>query len=250
MNVLDGIVNDLKHDSNTLSIVLIGSGSRGELDRYSDLDLMAIVEATRPPDQMFYRDDRLVFVNFLDRANREAMFTDPWYALKNMAAVRTARILFDPKGWYADYQHRANVFSWSDVAVSADAALSWVFTENVEMVHKILGGLSKNDDEKTLYATVELVHALTNVSALANGVLSNSENRFWRAVSESEHDSEWKALYWIALGFKSESVQARAEAVLRLYQRTALLYRNKLLLQHQSMVERVCALIASRGQKV
>ena len=148
MNVLDGIVNDLKHDSNTLSIVLIGSGSRGELDRYSDLDFMVIVEAARPPDQIFYRDDRLVFINFLDRANREAMFTDPWYALKNMAAVRNAQILFDPKAWYADYQHRANAFSWSDVAVSADAALSWVFTENVEMVHKILGGLSKNDDEK------------------------------------------------------------------------------------------------------
>ncbi len=244
MELLESIIADIKHDPNTLSVVLIGSGSRGELDSYSDLDIHVIVRGNdRPPDQMFYRDNRLVNINFLDRANREAMFTDPWYTLKNLAAVREARILFDPDGWYTDLQQRARAFTWQQVAKDADVAVSHVLAENAEMVHKILSGLSKNDNEKTLYATVELVQSLSNVSALAHGVLCNSENRFWRAVRDAESDEAWKSFYWTALGLEGESVRTRAEAALRLYQRSVVLYQSKLLTQHLPILEQVCALI-------
>ena len=35
MDVLNAVVTDLKQDPNALSIVLIGSGSRNELDNYT-----------------------------------------------------------------------------------------------------------------------------------------------------------------------------------------------------------------------
>lgn len=246
MNLLENITVDLKRDPNTLSVVLIGSGSRGELDTYSDLDIHVIVRGERPPDQIFYQDNRLVNINFLDRANREAMFTDPWNTLKNLAAAKEAQILYDPDGWYTDLQQRAKAFTWQSVQHEADVAVSWVLAENAEMIHKILSGLSKRDLEKTLYATVELVQSLTDVSALANGVLCNSENHFWRAVHDAETDPEWKNSYWTSLGFGSESVVTRAEATLQLYQRSRVLYRAKLLPQHISILNHVCSLIVAR----
>ena len=249
VNFIKDVIAEHQDDPNTLSIVLIGSGSREELDAFSDLDIHIVVRGERPADRMFYRN-RLVNINFLDRENREAMFTDPWKAMWNVAAAREAQILFDPDGWYTNLQQRAKAFTWSLVAKDADIAVSWVLTENAEIAQKILSGLSRNDFEKTLSATVYLLQNLTNVSALANGVLCNSENRFWSMVRDSEADSEWKTLYWTALGLNSESVTLRAKSALRLYSRSAALYREKLLPQHAPIVERVCNLVSDNVSKV
>jgi hypothetical protein len=243
--ILQNITNEFKNDSNILSIVLIGSGSRGEIDQFSDVDIHIVVRNERPPDRIFYHNDRLVNINFLDRQNREAMFTDPWYTLKNMAAVRAARILFDPDTWYKDFQRRAKQFSWEQVAKEADIALSWVLAENAEMVQKILSGRRSQNSEKTLYATVSLVQSLTDVTALANGVLCNSENRFWSAVRDSETDSEWKIFYWKALGFNGETIDTRSEATLNLYRKSCTLYQHKILPQRHAIIEHINHLINS-----
>ncbi len=249
MNLIKDIIAEHQDDPNTLSIVLIGSGSRGELDVFSDLDIHIVVRGKRPADRMFYLD-RLVNINFLDKENRESMLTDPWKAIWNVAAAREAQILFDPDGWYTNLQQRAKAFTWPLVAKDADIAVSWVLAENAEIAQKILSGLSRNDFEKTLSATVYLLQNLTNVSALVNGVLCNSENRFWSMVRDSEADSEWKTLYWTALGFSGESVTLRAKSALYLYSRSAALYREKLLPQHMPIVEHVCNLVSDNVSKV
>ena len=248
VNLLEGVIAEYQHDPNTLSIVLIGSGSRGELDVFSDLDIHIVVRGERPADRMFYRENRLVIINFVDKENRESMLTDPWKAIWNIAAAREAQIFFDPDGWYADLRRRAETFTWKLVSKDADIAVSWVLAENAEIAQKILSGLSRNDLEKTLNATVYLLQNLTSVAALANGVLCNSENRFWRMVRDNEPDSEWKTLYWTALGLASESVTLRAESVLRLYSRSAVLYRQKLLPEHLPIIEHVCNLISDNIQ--
>ena len=127
MNFIKDVIAEHQDDPNTLSIALIGSGSRGELDVFSDLDIHIVVRDERPADRMFYRD-RLVNINFLDKENREAMFTDPWKAMWNVAAAREAQILFDPDGWYTNLQQRAKTFTWQLVAKDADIAVSWVLT--------------------------------------------------------------------------------------------------------------------------
>jgi hypothetical protein len=247
MELLEHLVSDLKQTPNVLSVVLIGSGSRNELDEFSDLDIHVVMRGSeRPPDQIFYRDNRLVNINFLDKANREAMFTDPWYTLKNLAAAREAKIFYDPDGWYKDLQQRAKNFTWLQVAKDADIAVSYVLAENAEEIHKILSGLSRGDLEKTLYALTGFMLAISSVAALANGVLCNSENKFWRAVRDAEPDAQWKILYWTTLGFSGESVMTRAEAALGLYQRSCTLYRAKLLPQHVPILEHVCFLIEAR----
>lgn len=243
MALVESIVDDLKHNPNTLSIVLIGSGSRGELDVFSDLDIHVVVRGERPADRMLYRENRLIMINFLDKENREAMLTDPWKAVWDLAAAREAKILFDPDDWYKDLQQRARAFTWQLVAKDADIAVSWVLAENAEIAQKILSGLSSDNLEKTLYATVYLMQNLTNVAALANGVLCNSENRFWSMVRDSEPDSKWKTLYWTALGLASESVALRAKSALHLYRRSVKLYQQKLLPEHVPITQHVCNLI-------
>jgi predicted nucleotidyltransferase len=243
MQLLQTIASLFAQDSNTLSVVLIGSGARDELDVYSDLDFQVVVRGERPSAQIYYLENRLVNVHFVDTENRESMLYDPWKAISNIAAAREAQILFDPDGWYANLQERAKTFSWKTVQQDADLAISWVLAENAEIVQKILGGLSNNNLEKTLHATVTLLNGLTDIGALSNGVLCNSENRFWSAVRDAEADTTWKELFWTALGFDAESVTARARATLGLYSRSFVLYQEKLLPEHLKIVQHVCSLI-------
>jgi predicted nucleotidyltransferase len=245
MELLKNIVDPFARDSNTLSVVLIGSGSRNELDAYSDLDILVIVRGERPPDQRYYLENRLVNIYFLDTENRESMFSDPWRAILNTGATREAKILFDPDGWYADLQARARAFSWHSVQEAADLSISWVMAENAEMVQKILSGLSSANLEKTLYASNAVFKGMADVGALANGVLSNSENRFWSAVRDAEMDATWKKYFWTALGFDAESVATRAKATLGLYSRSFELHASKLLPEHLKIVQHVCGLISA-----
>jgi hypothetical protein len=245
MGLLNTIVDPFIQNSNTLSVVLIGSGSRDELDAYSDLDIMVIVRGERPPDQRYHLENRLVNVNFLDTENRESMFSDPWRAILNIGATREAKILFDPDGWYANLQARARTFSWHSVQEAADLSISWVMAENAEMVQKILSGLSGANLEKTLYASNAVLKGMADVGALANGVLSNSENRFWSAVRDAEPDAVWKKCFWITLGFNDEGIITRAEATLGLYSRSFELHESKLLSDHLKIVRHVCGLIST-----
>jgi hypothetical protein len=216
------------------------------MNAFSDLDFMVIVRGERPPDQMYYFETRLVNIYFLDTINRELMLSDPWKALLNIGAAREAKIIFDPENWYGNLQQRAQEFEWRTVRAAADIGISWVLAENAEYVQKIIGGLKHQHLEKVLYALTSLLPNLANTAALANGVLTNSENIFWSSVRDAEPDEIWKSAFWTALGFNSESVITRAEAALTLYARSALLYHSKLLPEHLSIVTQVCQRIEAR----
>ena len=243
MQLLEPIVEELARDANNLSVVVIGSFSRGEENFFSDVDLHVIVRNERPAGRIFYLNNRLINIYFSDKQNRESALHDPWMAIRNLAAIREANILFDPEGWYADLQRRAREFDWQEVAQAANLSASWVMAENAEIVQKILGGLRDGNSEKTLWATVDLVNALANVGALVNGVLANSENRIWSSIRDAQADSVWKTLFWKALGFEAETVVARARASLHLYHRTAILYLDRLLPNHAPIVQQVCTFI-------
>ncbi len=246
MDTVEKVVAPLKQNPNTLSIVLIGSAARRQMNEFSDLDIHIIVRGERPPDKMFYFENRLVNINFLDTTNRELMLSDPWKALLNIGATREAKIIFDPENWYANLQQRARDFTWKTVQAAADVGISWVLAQNAEIIQKILGGLQQQNLEKILYAITDLLPNLANAAALANGVLTNSENIFWSSVRDAEPDEIWKNAFWKALGFHSESVMARAEATLVLYARSATLYQSKLLPEHLVIVQRVCQRIEAR----
>ena len=247
MKPLEPLLLELQGDPNTLSIVLIGSVTTGKMDTFSDLDVLVVVRAERPAVRIFYSDDRLVSVYFVDRQNRESALTDPWKAIWNVAPMRKAQILFDPDGWYKNLQKQAHAFTWAQVAAQADRGISYVMAEHVEIVHKILSGLRSGDDEKMLKATTSLLVGITDVAALAAGVLVQSENRFWSSVRDAQTDPIWKNLYWKALGFHALSVSERAEAAVELYSRTALLNAERLLPEHSAVVNSVCAWIEQRS---
>lgn len=226
--LIQEVAAELAGMPSVLAVVLVGSAARGQADQYSDLDFHVIVAAGRPPDQVFYRGGRLVTVSFIDQAHAERTLADPKAALWGVLAARQARMLHDPQGWYADYQRRAWAFTWSAVEAGASALISQHLSGSAEAAHKMVGGLTSGQLERALYAAHGALRAMAEVSALARGHLIESENRYWSTVRDHEPDPLWRALFWSALGFGSESPEGRALAAARLYARSVQLFEGHL----------------------
>lgn len=221
----------------------MGSVARGQADAYSDLDLHVIVPADRPPDRVFYRDGRLVTVNFIDQVHAERTLTEPKAALWGMLAARQARIVHDPQGWYAGYQARADTFRWAQVELAASLLISQHLAGTAEEAHKIVGGLMGGQAERALYAAQGVVWAMAEVSALANSSLIESENRYWGSVRDGEPDPRWRDLFWQALGMAPASPETRSLAAARLYARSVQLYAAHLRPEHAEVARPAAQLV-------
>ena len=241
--MFDRLTLEFQSDPNVLAVVVIGSAARGDMDAFSDVDVHVVVRDARPPDRRFFRDGRLTNINFLDRANREAMLTDPWYAMWNILPTIGARVLFDPDGWYANLQARARAFRWSDVADKANDSIGYLLVERIEEVMKVLGALEHHRPEKALLSINRIIAGLANATVMARGVLILTENSFYSSIAAAEPDARWGKLLWAALGMNAEPVQARARAALRLYALSVDLYGSRCSAGHLEMariaVERI-----------
>ena len=75
------------------------------------------------------------------------------------------------------------------MAGKAGPIISRDLAELSEEVHKVLGGLQREDFEKGVYAAFGLTLGLAHVSALANGALIPTENRYFSTVRAAEPDA-------------------------------------------------------------
>ena len=114
---------------------------------------------------------------------------------------------------------------------------------NAEEVKKILGGLSSNNLEKVLYATLGLTSGMGSVGALARGALMITENRYWSTICVLESDLRWQELLWTALGMNAETVVTRGKAALDLYVKSVELYGTCLTVEDAVIATRVVKLI-------
>ena len=247
MPTFDYLISEFQTDPNVLAVVLIGSASRGEMDAFSDVDVLVILDGERPPDRFYFHDGRFHTVNFLDRHNRELMLTDPWYAMWNILPTRNARILLDSQGWYANLQAQAMAFNWSQVQAKANVVVDHLILTHVEYVFKVLSGLSNDNLEKALVATLALTTGMTNVAVMARGTMILRENKFFSTVAMSEPDEQWGKNLWVALGMNAQTVETRAIAALKLYARSVELYAECCQAKTLEVAQRTVAQITTSG---
>ena len=223
--LLAALLAELSALSDVFSIVLVGSFARGDFDKYSDIDLHVILDGELLPDRFERLNGlRRLSVNFVQRGHQEKILTEPTAAMWGLIPARQANILHDPIGYYADLQRRTQAFTWAQVADKASPIISRDLAELSEEVHKLLGGLRHENIEKGLYAAFGLMVGLARVSALANGALIPTENRYFSTVRAAEPDALWGELLWQSLGLMDEPLRPRLEAAARLYARSVALY--------------------------
>ena len=256
-------IPDLTHlaaefdDESVEAIALTGSVARGQATPFSDIDLLRFTtEPPAEPDEryaLYQREGRLISVSTATIDEKRRELTAPQTAIWAVPGLRQARILVDKCGALAALKAEADAFVWQPLQPAANAYASRQLAGYAEEVHKLLGALARSDELAMVYAVMGLVLGLSNILAVQQGLLLESENEYFRRVQVAAGPtSAWSRAFRLAAGFdplpagQSSPVQ-RGKAALQLYVESVNLLEAIIYAEDAPVIRRAVEL-AERGK--
>lgn len=227
MDVYRGLAHQFCDDS-SIAVVLMGSHARGQAERYSDIDLVCVIQGDSAPEaESHYVDDQLVVVSYVTVEQTRAWFTEPRQVVEVMRNLQQAKVLIDRTRFFAKLQERAQQFEWtSDHQYRADEYAANQMVGLIEEVHKGLNGLKQYHVGRLINASHGLAWGLTYAVLAQKGILASGDNGL---IADAEqgmgYDSDWSVYHRLVFGIttKAEVVPTLAErtkASLHLYKLT------------------------------
>jgi hypothetical protein len=247
-------VLDQIESPNVIGVGIVGSYSRGQESKYSDVDFDIFVNKL-PEDQydrytLRYWDGKLVSLRYALLDDERSALTDPRRAIWAVPGLRGMKILLDKDGSLTELQKAAHAFDWSSLQPLADEYAGEQVMGCAEEVHKILNGLTRGHESTVLYATWGLVKNMLEAVAVQRGILIISENRYFDLIQDSVgRDSKWTKAFRTSWGLDSTSsqYQSRGTAALTLYRLTAAMYDELIPEKHRDVVNNTLRLIQEAG---
>lgn len=233
---------------------IVGSYSRGQESKYSDVDFDIFVsQLPEDPDDRYtlrYWDNKLISLKYTLLDDERAALTNPRRAIWAVPGLRGMKIVLDKDGSLAELQNAAQEFDWSPLQAAANHFAAEEIMGNAEEVHKILNGLTRAHESTVLYATWGLVKNMLEAVAVQRGIMIVSENKYFDLIQDSMgRDSKWTAAFRTAWGLDpvSSQYQARGMAALQLYRLSAAMFDELITEKHRDVVNHTLQRIKEAG---
>lgn len=237
-----------------LGVGLTGSYARGQANKFSDIDLdIYVVKLSKRLYDRYtlqYWDNRLVSLKQILLTEERAALMNPRRAIWAVPGLRDMRILLDKDGSITALQEAARKFDWSTLQESADEYAAEEILGNAEEAHKILSGLTRDDESTVLYATWGVVKNMLEAVAVQRGLMIGSENHYFDVIQDAiGRGSEWTRAFRTAWGLDANGSQysARGVAALKLYRLTAVMFDALIPEKHREVINKTLQLIKEAG---
>jgi len=244
-------------NENTVGIALAGSYARDEGNLYSDVDLWHYLrsepaggfEITR----LEYIDCYLVSIKATQVEKDHAALRTPKQAIWAVPGIRQAQILVDKDGALATLWEAAWNFRWDSLQVAGDTFASSHLGGTAEEIYKILDGLARKNEAKTLYAIWSLSQEMADALLVQRGVLIPTENAFIDlAQTTAGKSSRWTQQFRLAIGLDPlpndrPAFISYGIAGLRLYRETVSLLQEIIRPADAPLVRRALEVIQEAG---
>jgi hypothetical protein len=237
-----------------IGVGIVGSYSRGQESKYSDVDFDIFV--SRLPENPYdrytlrYWDNKLISLKYTLLDDEQAALTNPRRAIWAVPGLRGMKIVLDKDGSMAELQQAAQKFDWSNLQPAADEYAAEQILGNAEEAHKILNGLMREHESTVLYASWGLVKNMLETVAVQKGILIVSENRYFDLIQDSVgRDSAWTRLFRTAWGLdpNGSGFQPRGVAALSLYRLSAEMFDTLVPDKHRAVLNKTLQLIQEAG---
>ena len=237
-----------------IGVGIVGSYTRGQEGRYSDVDVDIYV--SKLPENEYdrytlrYWDNKLVSLKYALLEDERGALTNPRRAIWAVPGLSGMKIILDKDGSLTKLQKMAQKFDWSLLQSAADEFAAEEIMGCAEEVHKILNGLARGHESTVLYATWGLVKNMLEAVAVQRGLMIVSENRYFDLIQESVgRDTKWVSAFRTAWGLDSTSsqYQSRGVAALMLYRLTAAMFDGLIPEKHRDVVKQTLRLIKEAG---
>ena len=237
-----------------VGVGIVGSYSRGQESKYSDVDFDIFVNKVpeNPYDRytLRYWDGKLVSLKYTLLDDERSTLTNPRRAIWAVPGLSGMKIVLDRDGSLTALQQAAHAFDWSSLQSAADEFAAEVVMGCAEEVHKILNGLARGHESTVLYATWGLVNGMLSAVAVQRGLMIVSENRYLDLIQDSVgRDSKWTRSFRAAWGLDptTPQYQSRGAAALTLYRLTVAMFDALILKKHRDVVSNTLRLIKEAG---
>ena len=242
-------------DENTIGVTMGGSFARGEGGRFSDVDLRRYIRKgpADNADSMRFVNDILVSVYSLPLEDEAENLHKPHRAIWTIPGLRQARILLDKDGSIAALIAAAMKVDWRDLQPAANDYISHELCGRTEEIHKVLDGLERESESKTIFATWGLSESLAKILLVRHGVLVPTENVFIDlAQATAGRDSNWSRQFRLVIGLDTPPVgelpyHCIGIASLRLYRETVSLMRPVLHPDEAIVIDRTLDVMKEAG---
>jgi len=235
-------------------IGIVGSYSRGQESRYSDIDFDIFVNKLpeHPYDRytLRYWDGKLVSLKYTLLDDERSTLSNPRRAIWAVPGLRGMKIVLDKEGALTALQQAAQAFDWPSLQSAADEFAAEVVLGCAEEIHKILSGLARGHESTVLYATWGLVKNMLEAVAVQRGLMIDSENCYFDLIQDSVgRDSKWTRAFRSAWGLdpNASQYQSRGAAALTLYRLTASMFDELIPEKHRDVVSNTLRLIKEAG---
>ena len=239
---------------NVIGVGIVGSYSRGQEGKYSDVDFDIFVNKL-PEDQydrytLRYWDNKLISLKYTLLDDERSALTNPRRAIWAVPGLQGMKIVLDKDDSLTALQEAAHKFDWSSLQSLADEFAAEQVMHCAEEVHKILNGLTRGHESTVLYAVAGLVWNMLEAIAVQHGILIVSENRYFDLIQDAVgRDSKWTSVFRTSWGLDSASsqYQSRGTAALTLYRLTAAMFDELIPEKHRDVVNNTLRLITEAG---
>jgi hypothetical protein len=237
-----------------VGVGIVGSYSRGQENKYSDVDFDIFVSKlpVNPYDcyTLRYWDEKLISLKYTLLDDERSALTNPRRAIWAVPGLRGMNIVLDKDGSLTALQQAAHAFDWSSLQAAADEFATEEVMGCAEEVHKILSGLARGHESTVLYAVWGLVSNMLEAVAVQGGLMIVSENRYFDLIQDSVgRDSKWTPAFRSAWGLdpNASQYQSRGAAALTLYCLTAAMFDELIPEKHRDVVNTTLRLIKEAG---
>ena len=237
-----------------IGVGIVGSYSRGQESKYSDVDFDIFVSTVleNPYDRytLRYWDGKLVSLKYTLLDEERAALTDPRRAIWAVPGLDGMKIVLDKDGSLTALQKAALDFDWSALQPSANEFAVEAVMGCAEEVHKILSGLARGHESTVLYAVWGLVKNMLEAVAVQRGILIVSENRYFDLIQEAVgRDTKWTRAFRMAWGLDAHAAQyqSRGAAALTLYRLSAAMFDGLIPEKQREVVNITLRLIKEAG---
>lgn len=237
-----------------IGIGIVGSYSRGQENRYSDVDFDIFV--SKLPENLYdrytlrYWDGKLISLKYTLLEDERAALTDPRRAIWAVPGLRGMKIILDKDGSLIALRKAAEEFDWPPLQSAADEFAAEQVRGCAEEVHKVLNGLARGHESTVLYAVWGLIKHLPEAVMVQRGLMISSENRFFDLIQESVgRNSKWTNAFRTAWGLDPDAsqFQTRGAAALNLYCLTAIMFDALIPEKHREVIGKTLHLIKEAG---
>ena len=237
-----------------VGVGIVGSYSRGQESKYSDVDFDIFVNKVpeNPYDRytLRYWDRKLVSLKYTLLDDERSALTNPRRAIWAVPGLRGMKIVLDKDGSLTVLQKAAHAFDWSSLQSAADEFAAEEVMGCAEESHKILNGLARGNESTVLYAVWGLVSNMLEAVAVQRGLMIVSENRYFDLIQDAVgRDSKWTRAFRSAWGLdpNASQYQSRGAAALTLYRLTASMFHDLIPKKHRAVVNTTLCLIKEAG---